>query len=437
MELFNNIVWWLNIAIIIIVGSVFLFQLLFMLLCFFKPRSYPKAKKYHEFTIVIRAKDEEDVIGDAVDSCFKVDYPKDMYKVVVFCHNCTDRTAEIAKEHGARVIEIHDTDPDHLKLSWNVYHGMQELKKDPEGTHEFFLSIDADNQIDKNYLNACNDAVDAGVLVGRTFENSKNMTDNILSCMSSLWYIRDDRFACRGRSALNFGCVMNGCSSLIRADLAFNWDAFSASEDIEFTINRLLKDNIKVEFIDKAIVYADQPATLDDIFKRNTRMGNGLNRLFWKTGIKLLPAFFKNLFRKDMDLGTKLTFLDQYCNIATIPTAFLAIAWFPLYYIYNFIWTALNGPIYIYGLGSFSLTWFILFVVIVILIVYFIPFWIQPLVSYIAERKRLIIKNKKTMYISILLFPTFMLINAVAIVKGIISKPKWEKIKRSKTKIDQ
>jgi hypothetical protein len=34
MELFNNIIWWVNIAIIIIVASVFLFQLMFMSLCF-------------------------------------------------------------------------------------------------------------------------------------------------------------------------------------------------------------------------------------------------------------------------------------------------------------------------------------------------------------------------------------------------------------------
>lgn len=437
MELFNNIIWWLNIAVIIIVGGCFIFQLLFMLLCFLKPKQYKKATTYHKFTIVIRARNEEDVIGDCVDSCFNVNYPKDKYQVVVYCHNCTDNTAKIAREHGARVIEIVDKDPTHQKLSWNVYHGSQVLKNDPEGTHEFILSVDADNQLDKEYLNACNDAADSGVIVGRTFENSKNLTDNILSCMSGLWYARDDRFACRGRSALNFGCVMNGCSSMIRADYYFKWDAFSASEDIEFTINRLLKDNIKVEFIDKAVVYADQPTTLDDVFKRNTRMGNGLNKLFWSTGIKLLPAFFKNLFRKDLDLGTKLTFLDQYFNIATIPAAFLAIAWFPLYYIYTLIYTGITGPIYIYGLGYFSWLWFLLFIVIVIGAVYLVPFWLQPLVSYIAEKKRLVITNKKTMYLSIIFFPTFMIINAVAIVKGIISKPKWEKIKRSKTKIQQ
>ena len=264
-----------------------------------------------------------------------------------------------------------------------------------------------------------------------------NIYFNIISCMSGLWYARDDRFACRGRSALNFGCVMNGCSSFIRADYYFKWDAFSASEDIEFTINRLLKDGIKVDFIDKAIVYADQPTTMDDIFKRNTRMGNGLNKLFWSTGIKLLPAFFKNLFKKDIDLGTKFTYLDQFFNIATIPAVFLAVAWFPIYYLYSLIYTGITGPIYIYGLGYYSWLWFLMFIVIVLIVVYLIPFWLQPLISYLAEKDRLVITDKKTMYLSILFFPSFMIISAIAIIKGILSKPKWEKIKRSKTKIDQ
>jgi cellulose synthase/poly-beta-1,6-N-acetylglucosamine synthase-like glycosyltransferase len=437
MDTFNAVIWWVNIAMIIIVGSVFLFQLLFMGLWFLKPRQYPKAKKYHDFTIVIRARNEEDVIGDAVDSALKCDYPKDKLHVVVFCHNCTDKTAEIVRAHGGRAVEITDHDPKHQKASWCMYWGMQELKKDPVGTYEYFLLIDADNQLDKDYVNACNDAADDGVVLGRTFENSKNLTDNLLSCMTGLWYARDDRFACRARSALHFGCVMNGCCSMIRSDYCLDWDAMSSSDDIEFTLNRLVKDGQIVEFIDKAVLYEDQPTTMNDVFKRNTRMGHGLNQLFWTTGQKCLLGFFRNLFNPKMRLGTKLSYLDQYWNIGTIPAAFLACVWFPFYYIFTLIWTGLKGPITIPGLGSYDLMWFVLFIVIVVSAVYLVPFLLQPLVAYFAERKRLIVTKKSVVFWSIVLFPSFMIINAVAIIKGILTKPKWQKVNRSKTKIQQ
>ncbi|MCI1735094.1 MAG: glycosyltransferase family 2 protein [Bacilli bacterium] len=437
MELFNNIIWWVNIAIIIIVASVFLFQLMFMSLCFLKPRKYPKAKTFHDFTVVIRARNEEDVIADAIDSVYRCDYPKDKLRVVVFCHNCTDKTAEIVRAHGARAIEITDHDPKHQKASYCMYWGTQELLKDPKGTYEFFLLIDADNQLDKNYILACNDAADDGVVLGRTFENSKNLTDNLLSCMTGLWYARDDRFACRARSALHFGCVMNGCASMIKSEYLLNWDAMSSSDDIEFTLNRLVKDQKIVEYIDDAIVYEDQPTTLQDVFKRNTRMGNGLNKLFWGIGQKCLIGFFKNLFNPKLPLGTKLSYLDQYWNIGTIPAAFLAMVWFPLYYIYSLCYTGLVGPFVIWGLGSFDIWWFMWFIIAVLLAAYVVPFLIQPFVSYIAEKKRLIIKNKAVMAWSIILFPSFMIVNAVAVVQGILSKPKWGKLKRSKTKVSQ
>lgn len=435
MDIANVVLWWVNIGFIILVGSVFLFQLLFMGLWFLKPRAYKKATVYHDFTIVIRARNEADVIGDAVDSALACTYPKDKLHVVVFCHNCTDETAKIVRAHGARAIEITDPDPKHQKASYCMYWGMQELKKDPAGTYDYFLLVDADNQLDKNYVMACNDAAGEGVELGRTFENSKNLTDNLLSCMTGLWYARDDRFACRGRSALRFGCVMNGCCSMIQSKYCLDWDAMSSSDDIEFTLNRLIKDGKTVDFINDAILYEDQPTTMADVFKRNTRMGHGLNSLFWTTGIKCLGLFFKNLFKRHIPWGTKFSYLDQFWNIATIPAAFVACLWFPFYYIFTFLWTGLQGPIVVPGLGSFDFFWFLWFAVGVILAAYFIPFLLQPLISYFAERKRLNVTNKAIAFWSIVLFPSFMLINAVAIVKGILSKPKWQKLKRSTTKI--
>lgn len=434
MDIFNNVIWWVNIAIIIIFGSFFIFQILFMIFFFLKPRRYPKAKKIHDFTFIIRANNEEDVITDCVKSCLSVKYPKNKFRVIVFAHNCTDKTAVLAKRAGAEVVEIHDENPDHKKASYCMYHGMQKLKKNAK-RYEYFLLIDADNQVDKNYLNACNDAADDGVLLGRTFENSKNLTDNTISCMSGLWYLRDSRIACGGRSAFHLSCVMNGCCSMIKSEYCFDWDAMSTSDDIEFTLNRLIKDQLKVEYISEATLYEDQPTTLDDIFKRNSRMGGGLNKLFWSTGIKCLWLFIKNLFNPKMKMSMKFAYLDQFFNIATVPGSFVIAFWIPLYYIYSLIYTGVVGPITIYGLGSYNFMWFLIFILSVAGALYLIPFWVQPLVAYISERKRLPVTNKKLVATSIILFPSFMIIQLVAIVKGMLVKAKWEKIKRSKSKI--
>ncbi|MFA6587102.1 MAG: glycosyltransferase family 2 protein [Bacilli bacterium] len=438
MDLFNSILFWVDIGVIAVVLSVFLFQLIFGLLFFLPHRKYPKAKKIHDFTFIIRARNEEDVIGDCIDSCLKADYPADKKHVIVFCHNCTDHTAEIAVKHGARAVILTDHEPTHQKASYCMKLGMDELKKDPEGTYEYFLFIDADNQVDKNYLHAVNDAADDGVDLGRTYENSKNLTDNLLSCMTGLWYARDDRFACSTRSALRLGCVMNGCCSMVKAEYGLNWDAMSTSDDIEFTLNRLLKDKKKVEYISEAILYEDQPTTMKDVFKRNTRMGNGLNKLYWTTGLKVYGEFWKSLFNPHVKWSMKMAYLDQYTNIAAIPTAFLCFVWFPLYFLYTFLWIGFKGPLMVAGI-PFAITWqgLLITVVIAASICYLIPFWVQPLLSFLTERKKFIITKKSVMFWSLLLFPTFEIINGFAIIEGIFKKPKWAKLKRSTTKIKQ
>lgn len=435
MDIFNTVIWWINICMIILVGSVFIFQLFFMFTFYRKPRQFKKAKQYHDFTIIIRAHNEEDVIKDSVTSALNTNYPADKKHVIVFCHNCTDNTAKIATENGARAIILEDHDPKHQKASYCMKLGMDVLKQEAD-KYEYFLFIDADNQLDKEYLMECNNAADDGVELGRTYENSKNLTDNLISCMTGLWYCRDDFFACRSRSAFHLGVVMNGCCSMVKAKYALSWDAMSASDDIEFTLNRLLKDQQKVEYIDNAMVYEDQPTSISDMYKRNSRMGNGLNKLFWSTGVKCLGMFFKTLFNPKVKFSMKMTYLDQFFNIATIPAAVVAVCWFAPYYIYSLIYTGLGNVISIPGLGNYDFKWFLLFVIIVASACYILPFFIQPLISAIAQRKRLIIQKKSTVVFSIILFPLYMLVQAAAIIVGVFTKPKWKKLKRSKTKVE-
>ena len=160
-----------NFLLALTISAAYFYQLVYLMygiISLKKPWIFIAGQE-HRYAVMISARNEEEVIGDCIDSCLKVDYPAEKKHVVVFCHNCSDRTAQIAREHGARAIEIFDDHPDHQKASYCMYHGMNELKKDGEGAYEYFLFIDADNQVDRNYLRACNDAVDDGVeLVGYT-----------------------------------------------------------------------------------------------------------------------------------------------------------------------------------------------------------------------------------------------------------------------------
>ena len=65
-------------------------------------------ERTNKFMAIVPAHNEENVIEALIESLNNQDYPKDHYDIYVIADNCTDRTAEIAREHGAIVMERFD-----------------------------------------------------------------------------------------------------------------------------------------------------------------------------------------------------------------------------------------------------------------------------------------------------------------------------------------
>ena len=59
----------------------------------------------NRYAVLIAARNEEAVIGHLIDSLKKQDYPQELVDIYVVADNCSDRTAEMARDHGAAVFE--------------------------------------------------------------------------------------------------------------------------------------------------------------------------------------------------------------------------------------------------------------------------------------------------------------------------------------------
>ena len=86
---------------------LYLYQIVYIAVSMFKRKvpKLPDAKKNHRYAIFISARNEKGVIGELLDSLHNQTYPKDMYDIYVVADNCTDETAEVARNHGAIVYE--------------------------------------------------------------------------------------------------------------------------------------------------------------------------------------------------------------------------------------------------------------------------------------------------------------------------------------------
>ena len=422
LDYFHEILTYVNNFLLVLIGVAFGVQIFFVLLFFLKKKTFPKAKNYHKFAIIIAAKNEEDVIYKTVKELLdKQKYPKDKFDIFVVANNCTDNTAKLAEKAGAKVFIYNDNNPKHQMVSYPLKYGFDEILKIDNG-YECFIRFDADNLADENFISIMNDAFESGVECARCYENSSNFNQNRITKCMALYYMRDCRLSSRVRERVGLSSMINGPGMMVSTKIikqAGGWDAMSLSEDAEFGINRMF-DGVKVHFVEDAIVYEDQASTFKDTWNRLVRIGHGLNSLFWKKGPKMIFKFLMTL---------NVSFLDLFLQLFFIPMAFLCCTWIPLFYIFDFIYYLVLAP------NAPNMEYITLLLKIIgfsLLFAFYLIFVLQALMIILLEHKR--IKNFKFKnYIgTVLLFPFFMIFDCITIFFGVVSRPKWKSIKRNK-----
>jgi len=109
-----------------------------------------------KFSVIIPARDEEAYIGACLESIRKASAPyPGQVEVIVVLNRCTDRTEEIAREHGARI--THDDTPN-LATIRNA--GAKAANGD------IIVTIDADSTMTPNLLAEADRALSSGKVIG-------------------------------------------------------------------------------------------------------------------------------------------------------------------------------------------------------------------------------------------------------------------------------
>lgn len=413
MERFYNIITAINNVVLVAFSVAFIFQLIYILLFFVPTKKYKPAQKKHKIAVIIPAHNEERVIFATVKNILKQSYDKDYYKIFVIADNCTDFTAKRAQAAGADVI-VHNSTPNEKKNAGTAVDYAVKYILENYKDVEFFVRFDADNVPHPDYLKKMNDAFDSGAKAAKGFNHSLNFTQNTVSGISSLWYIRDNAFTCRARSFLHITQMMSGGGMMFSAEVVKEgFGCFSNSEDAQFTL-KLARKKIRAHYVADAVVYEDQPGTVADLFKRNMRMGGGLFKLFFTDGLKSLATFFVTL---------NYSLVDLFLTMIFVPMALIGVIWFPFYYIYSVS--------YLLAIGNVAGALEILKVIAIILVAAFIvPFILQAMLAYAVERKKIGVPFKKLLP-TFLLFPFYMIIYAIGITLGALGFNSWKIAERN------
>lgn len=265
------------------------------------------------FAFVVPAHDEEAGIVATVQSLLRVDYPSELFDVVVVADNCSDQTAARAEAAGARCLERKD-----LTLRGKGYalrHAFTELLADD---YNGFIVIDADSIVSANFLSGLAARFTAGAKVVQAYDGLSNPDASIMTYLFQVGNLLENVLYWEPKQMLGLPIFLRGNGMCFGREVleTYQWDAYSITEDTEYGL-MLVGQGIRVDFAPEIGVYAHQPETLQQAFVQRVRWAAGNSTLTKGRALRLLVS---GLLRRD------LTTFDQGMSLIAGSRPLLLVA---------------------------------------------------------------------------------------------------------------
>lgn len=251
-------------------------------------------EEYPFVTIMVPAHNESIVIRRTVLALLKMDYPKDLYEIIVINDNSSDNSAEV-------LMEVKKNHPDHNLIiinTDNVTGGKGKsnaLNIGLKASKGSVIAIyDADNTPEKGALkilveNLMSDD-NLGAVIGKFRTRNRNA-----SIITRFVNIETLAYQCMNQAGRYFFfklCTIPGTNFVIRRSIIEKmggWDTKALAEDTEISF-RIYRMGYYIKFMPLAVTWEQEPHLLKVWFRQRTRWAKG--------NIYVLLKNFKYIFDK-------------------------------------------------------------------------------------------------------------------------------------------
>ncbi|SDN86261.1 Glycosyltransferase, catalytic subunit of cellulose synthase and poly-beta-1,6-N-acetylglucosamine synthase [Bacillus sp. OK048] len=286
-----------NFLMFLLFALMYSYQFVYMFVAFKAKRKNklgPQNCHLNKYAVIIAARNEELVIGQLIKSIKNQKYPKEMIDIFVVADNCTDNTAQVAREAGAIVRERFN------KVQIGKGYALDHMIKIIESEYaskqyDGYFVFDADNLLDENYISEMNRTFNQGYRVITSYRNSKNYDQNWISAGYALWFLHEAEYLNLPRMVLHSSCAISGTGFLVHADLIKangGWIHHLLTEDIEFSVSQIIKGE-KFGYCRSAMLYDEQPVTFNQSWHQRLRWAKGFYQVFAKYGRDLIGNIFR------------------------------------------------------------------------------------------------------------------------------------------------
>ena len=355
--------------------------------------------KEHKFMAIIPAHNEEVVVRNLVDSLQAQNYPKELLDIYVIADNCTDRTAEIAKEAGAIVFQRFD---DENKTKGHALKWFLKQKIEDGSDYDAFCVFDADNIVMPDFIKNMNKKLCQGEEVVQGYRDIKNPTDSWVASGYALFYWTMHRFYHLARYNIGLSPLLNGTGFMVKFDVIKpnGWETKTLTEDIEFSLQNIAQGR-KLGWATDAVVFDEQPIG----FKQSWTQ-----RMRWSVGhIQCVRHYFKDLAVSVKERKSLMN-LDGLLYLMGMPMMIMAL----MLLFVNFV---------IYAAGAMTMAALVVNILRFVLATFALPPLVALLILFLDKRP------VKPMIKGLICYPLFMgswiVINIKALIKPDTT---WKKI---------
>lgn len=293
----------INFVIGIIFTLCYFYQFVFLVIAYLGKRENNRDADPHKIAVLIAARNESRVIHNLLESLNAQDYPKDKYTVFLVADNCTDNTAEVAREHGAVVYERFNQIE--KGKGYAIDYLIKCIERDfGDDFCDAYIVFDADNVAEKNYITEINKTYSCGYEVVTSYRNASNYGANWRAAGQGMFFLRESRVLNLARMRSKTNTYVTGTGFLFSRMICKKyggWPFHCLTEDGEFTMQNVV-NGVKTGYCNTAMFYDEQATSSKVSWNQKLRWCKGGLQIYKK----YCAALFKGLFSKNF-----LSFFDM------------------------------------------------------------------------------------------------------------------------------
>ncbi len=268
-----------------------------------KPTEPPKGQERLKYVVLVPAHNEAQGIGRTVACLLALDWPESMRRILVIADNCSDATAQLAREAGAEVLERNDAD---LRgKGYALEYAFNEILK--ENWADAIVVIDADTTVSPGLLEAFNARLALGAQAVQAFSGVLNPDSSWRTRLITIALSMFHRVRSRGREMLGVSCGLrgNGMCLAVGALQQVPHRVYSLVEDLEYGIE-LGRAGIRVWYADEVDALGEMVSSESSARSQRQRWEGGRAQIARKLGWPLLKEALRKrdllLFDLAMDI---------------------------------------------------------------------------------------------------------------------------------------